>query len=348
MIEVGNLDETESNLILEMGRKILCLPSGRWFWCGGTKWMKKPENFGGAYNCISITPEGIEDICFLMESLMRGSGCGYVLEPHTVNKFAPIANRINLDIVGEFGTATEKLENTAVYNHENSIPGHVVINVGDSRQGWAQSLKAIWELATTPHESGEIHLTINVAYIRSQNSPIKGFGGRANPADLKPFYQDVVRRFNKMVGQKLLTADLGWLCCRIGALVVAGNIRRSAEMFQTGWDDPATQIKENMWTEVAPDDWRIDPEKDAFKMANITRIAHHKPTLEDCLESVRKQHRTGEGAIMWAGESVARALGLNDFPEAKREFLHIYDTEGREEAREWAYQFFNADQAEAA
>jgi len=41
-------------------------------------------------------------------------------------------------------------------------------------------------------------------------------------------------------------------------------------------------------------------------MANHTRV-FHKPTLDECVEAVRKQYYSGEGAIQWAGEAAARA-----------------------------------------
>ena len=44
-----------------------------------------------------------------------------------------------------------------------------------------------------------------------------------------------------------------------------------------------------------------------YRMANHTRVFHRKPTLEECIDAVRKQYYSGEGAIQWAGEAVARA-----------------------------------------
>jgi len=52
-------------------------------------------------------------------------------------------------------------------------------------------------------------------------------------------------------------------------------------------------------------------------MANHTRVFHHKPALDECIEAVRKQY-SGEGAIQWAGEAVARAVCTLKTPELKR------------------------------
>ena len=61
-------------------------------------------------------------------------------------------------------------------------------------------------------------------------------------------------------------------------------------------------------------------------MANHTRVFHRKPTLEECTDAVRKQYYSGEGAIQWAGEAVARAnIDLLSTPDLKVEFLKAYE-----------------------
>jgi len=83
--------------------------------------------------------------------------------------------------------------------------------------------------------------------------------------------------------------------------------------------------KDNLWQQDAAGNWRIDPERDALRMANHTRVFHHKPTLDECIAAVRKQYYSGEGAIQWAGEAVARAnCDLLPTPELKRDFLQAY------------------------
>ncbi|NET33325.1 MAG: ribonucleoside-triphosphate reductase, adenosylcobalamin-dependent [Cyanothece sp. SIO1E1] len=91
----------------------------------------------------------------------------------------------------------------------------------------------------------------------------------------------------------------------------------SAGMRQfTSEDQLAVGAKENLWQQDENGNWRIDPERDALRMANHTRVFHQKPTLEECVESIRKQFYSGEGAIQWAGEAKRRAgaedrYGLN-------------------------------------
>lgn len=101
----------------------------------------------------------------------------------------------------------------------------------------------------------------------------------------------------------------------------------SAGMRQFAADDQeASTAKDNLWQQDENGNWRIDPERDALRMANHTRVFHRKPTLEESLEAVRKQYYSGEGAIQWAGEAVARAnADLLLTPELKKDFLQAYE-----------------------
>lgn len=74
-------------------------------------------------------------------------------------------------------------------------------------------------------------------------------------------------------------------------------------------DDLATAAKENLWQQDEAGNWRIDPERDALRMANHTRVYHAKPSLEEVKAAVLKQFYSGEGAIQWAGEAKRRAQG---------------------------------------
>ncbi|MGB3507892.1 MAG: LAGLIDADG family homing endonuclease [Microcoleaceae cyanobacterium] len=83
--------------------------------------------------------------------------------------------------------------------------------------------------------------------------------------------------------------------------------------------------KDNLWRQDENGNWGIDPERDALRMANHTHVFHRKPTLEECVEAVRKQFYSGEGAIQWAGEAVARAnRDLLQTAAEKIDFLEAY------------------------
>ncbi|HEY9873060.1 MAG TPA: LAGLIDADG family homing endonuclease [Candidatus Obscuribacterales bacterium] len=111
-------------------------------------------------------------------------------------------------------------------------------------------------------------------------------------------------------------------------------VHNSAGMRQFYADDElGANAKNNLWQQDENGNWRIDPERDALRMSNHTRVFHHKPSLSECTDAVRKQYYSGEGAIMWAGEAVARANNdLLTTPSLKADFLKAYD-QGK--AQEW-------------
>jgi intein/homing endonuclease len=108
----------------------------------------------------------------------------------------------------------------------------------------------------------------------------------------------------------------------------------SAGMRQgTSNDELFANAKTNLWQQDENGNWRIDPERDALRMANHTRVFHQKPTLEECINAVRNQYYSGEGAIQWAGEAVARSnsdLLVTD--ELKADFLRAYN---QSQAKQW-------------
>ncbi|QLL29621.1 ribonucleoside-triphosphate reductase, adenosylcobalamin-dependent [Thermosynechococcus sichuanensis E542] len=106
-------------------------------------------------------------------------------------------------------------------------------------------------------------------------------------------------------------------------------MHNSAGMRQGASDDQAfAQAKQNLWQQDDQGNWRIDPKRDALRMANHTRVFHTKPSLEECINAVRSQFYSGEGAIQWAGEAVARAnADLLTTADLKQAFLRAYENQ---------------------
>jgi len=151
---------------------------------------------------------------------------------------------------------------------------------------------------------------------------------------LPGLYERCASILNKAVGRQLNSVECCLLIDQAAVTIVAGNIRRSAGMRQFDSDDKqAATAKDNLWQQDENGNWRIDPERDALRMANHTRVFHRKPTLEECIDAVRKQYYSGEGAIQWAGEAVARAnCDLLSTQALKTDFLQAYE-EGT--AKQW-------------
>lgn len=330
LAELGSLTESEAALIYRMQADLKALPSGRWLWVGGTEWAKQPENFSGAYNCTSTNLTSWQDFGRMMDLAMMGCGTGAVLEQKYIGHLPQIKNRLSVSISGSPGESRERNEMSLV-----QVNGaRMEIAVGDSRQGWVSAYQTLLEASSAPALPPELEISVDLSGVRAAGEPLRGFGGVANPVKLPDLFLRCAEILNASVGRHLTSIECCLLIDEAAACVVAGNIRRSAGMRQFGADDvPAATAKLNLWERDAGGKWRIDPKKDAMRMANHTRAFHSKPSREECIESVRQQYRSGEGAIQWAGEAVARAnRDILSTPVRKGQFLRAYAAGA---AKEW-------------
>ena len=118
----------------------------------------------------------------------------------------------------------------------------------------------------------------------------------------------VIDLLNGAHGRQLTTVEACLLIDEAAACIVAGNIRRSAGMRQFSQaDSDAATAKLGLYTQDEDGNWRVDPRKEALRMANHTRCYHTKPDYEEVEAAVRLQFQSGEGAIQYVPEAVARA-----------------------------------------
>jgi ribonucleotide reductase, class II len=332
LAKLGQLTPDEATLIYRMQSQIKTTVGARFLWIGGTSWFEKPENFSGGFNCTSRDITDWESFGIMMDLAMMGCGTGAVLEPKYINQLPKICNHLIVNLQGQIGSTPPHLRHQET---EIKIEGNLVyIRIGDSRQGWVKSYQTVLELSSNKQFSGKIQIFIDLSDVRPVGETLKGFGGVANPVKLSELYQRCASVLNQAVGRQLNSLECCLLIDQAAACVVAGNIRRSAGMRQGDSNDPVfTNAKTNLWQQDASGKWRIDPQRDVLRMSNHTRVFHHKPTFDECLEAVRQQFNSGEGAIQWAGEALARAnCDLLRTPELKTNFLKVYD---RGKAQQW-------------
>lgn len=339
LIELGFLTKEEAALIDRMQRELKSLPSGRWLWVGGTQWIEQPENFSGAYNCTSTNVVDWRAFGLMMDLAMMGCGTGAVLEPKYINQLPQIRNRLNVTVQGEIGTTPAALRREKT---EIKIEGDIVtIHVGDSRGGWVKSYQTLLELSSNERFSGEVQVSIDLSDIRATGELLKGFGGVANPVKLPELYERCLSILNKAVGRQLNSVECCLLIDEAAVVVVAGNVRRSAGMRQGDSNDELfANAKGNLWQQDENGNWRIDSERDALRMANHTRVFHRKPTEFECITAVRQQYYSGEGAIQYAPEAIARAnADILHTSELKRDFLSVYALD-RDKAYQWLQHYY--------
>ena len=333
--KLGDLNADEVTLLRRMQQQQKALPSGRWLWIGGTEWIERSENFSGAYNCTSTNLVDWDAFGLMMDLAMMGCGTGAIIEPRLIDRLPAVRNRLVIDGVTDIGStpAGSRQQHTT-----HTVDGNrVSIRVGDTRRGWVDSYQLLLNLCSDTGFDGDIHISVDLSDVRPVGETLKGFGGMANPVKLKDLYPRVAQILGKAIGRQLTSVECCLLIDEAAVTIVAGNIRRSAGMRQFAADDTAaSSAKDNLWQQDSDGNWRIDPERDALRMANHTRVFHTKPSRETVLEAVTKQFHSGEGAIQFAPEAIARSnADLLPTPELRAEFVDIYCDQGREEAGRW-------------
>jgi ribonucleoside-triphosphate reductase len=178
------------------------LPPGRGLWALGSEYV---YNRGSAAlnNCgYTEVTQLSRDAAWLMDMLMCGVGVGF--STHTLNDaqfFQPSKTR----------------------NTRFTIP--------DTREGWVESVRKLIESYESRDRPTQF---FNYDRIRKEGEPIKGFGGTASgPAPLMKLHDRLREYLSARAAQVPMytnTRVVTDVMNAIGACVVAGNVRRSAEL----------------------------------------------------------------------------------------------------------------------
>ncbi len=339
--EIGGYTQEEYALVRDQALAQKAFPSGRAFWVAGTDWSKKPENFSGYYNCTSTHMEDIQAFGLMIDLAMQGSGTGAVLEQGVVGKLPPITRKLILKNVTDVGEKPGSADTKCLWDDRT-----LFIQVGDSRKGWQDAYMALLYQATStrPEKQPFCEVYVNLTQVRPAGEKLKGFGGTANPVKLETMFRKVIDLLASATGRKLSTTEACLLIDEAAACIVAGNIRRSAGMRQfSEADAEAATAKLGLYSQDEAGNWRVDPKKEALRMANHTRCYHSKPDYATVEDAVRLQFQSGEGAIQYVPEAIARANAdvLNE-PALKKGFLELYNIKGHASARRYLELAFEA------
>lgn len=209
-----------------------------------------------SYNCssISITHPRCFDECFYI--LMCGTGFGFSVERQYIANLPEIA--------------------------EEMYPTDTVLNVRDSKIGWATALKELISMLY----NGQIP-TWNLDKVRPAGARLKVFGGRASgPEPLDRLMQFVVRVFTKAKGRKLNSIECHDLICKIADTVIVGSVRRAACISLSNLtDDRMRRAKMGQW-------WMVEPQR---ALANNSVAYTEKPDLDSFSKEWRSIYRSKAG-----------------------------------------------------
>ena len=175
------------------------------------------QNVAG-YNCSYLPIDDPKAFDEAMYILLCGTGVGFSVEQKYVSKLPEIP--------------------VDLYN------SGTVINVKDSKEGWAKALRQVIALLY----AGEVPKW-DVSGVRPAGTRLKTFGGRASgPEPLVDLFKYVVAKFRGATGRKLTSLEAHDILCKVGEVVVVGGVRRSAMISLSDLsDDRMAHAKAGNW-----------------------------------------------------------------------------------------------------
>lgn len=179
------------------------LPAGRGLWAMGSDQVYK-RGSAALYNCSSTMTHNLcEDVCWIMDMLMSGVGCG---------------------------AKVDDWEGVATVPDKQDFYIYVV---PDSREGWVSSLFRLMN-SYIPDKYGKYNKypKFDFSQIRPAGQQLKTFGGiSSGPKPLIDLLANVESVLDRYVsGELTKVRTVSDIINFVGCCVVAGNIRRSSEI----------------------------------------------------------------------------------------------------------------------
>jgi ribonucleoside-diphosphate reductase alpha chain len=234
-----------------------------------------------------------------MYILMCGTGVGFSVEREHIEKLPILA--------------------------ENFLESDTVIDVKDSRLGWAKSYKELIALLY----SGQVP-TWDVSQVRPAGAKLKTMGGRASGAEpLVELFDFTVNTFKKAKGRRLYPIECHDLMCKVGQVVVVGGVRRSALISLSNLgDDQMRHAKSGNW-------WETEGQR---ALANNSVSYKDKPEMGTFMREWVSlyESKSGERGI-FNREASDRQVARN----GRRETGHVWGTNPCSEIILRPYQFCN-------
>lgn len=270
----GQLDDVTAKRVKKAIMNLEVMPSMRCLMTAGPALDR--DNVAG-FNCSYLPIDHPRAFDELMYILLCGTGVGYSVERQYINQLPEVAE--------EF--------------HETDT----TIVVGDSKIGWAKSLRQLISLLY----AGEIP-EWDVSRVRPAGSVLKTFGGRASgPEPLLRLFQFITEVFRKAKGRRLSSLEVHDICCKIAESVVVGGVRRSALINLSNPSDGRLRTaKSGQW-------WVDNPQR---SLANNSACYTEKPEFDFFLDEMRAlyESKSGERGVFSrvAAKKVAERNGRRD------------------------------------
>lgn len=250
-------------------------PSMRLLWSAGP--AARQSNVC-AYNCSYVAPTRLRDFGEMMYISMCGTGLGFSAESENVQKLPQIQRQ-----------------------NGTMLKTHIV---EDSKEGWADA----FVLALETWFSGK-NIDFDYSQIRPAGAKLKTMGGRSSGSEpLVGLMEFAKGKILARQGKRLRNIDVHDIVCKIGEIVVAGGVRRSALISLSDLDD--TEIRDAKRGQF----YMTEPQR---MMANNSAVYTEKPTAEHFLDewTALVKSKSGERGIF-------NAAGLEtQLPKRRTELL---------------------------
>lgn len=186
------------------------LPPGRGLWAMGSPITEKRKLYAALNNCAFVSTADLHQdsisnktaskpFKFLMDASMLGVGVGF---------------------------DTKGADSIIIHGPQHNVSSDIFV-IEDSREGWVDSTEALlnsYFYNTAPVE-------FDYSLIRPFGTLINGFGGIASgPAALQELHVSINETLSRRIGCKITLTDIVDIMNFIGKCVVAGNVRRTAEI----------------------------------------------------------------------------------------------------------------------
>lgn len=210
--------------------KMKFLPPGRMLWALGTPIIHQKKIGQALFNCAFVSTEnmsagisdGIKPFAFMMDMSMVGVGVGFDVKG---------ANQIEI--------------------HSPDDEYEEIFIIPDTREGWVASLeKLLFSYFAKGFGIEKVGKVIfDYHKIRKAGLPIKGFGGiSSGPEPLKQMHEQISKILNHHLNKNLSITGITDIMNLIGVCVVAGNVRRTAQIaLGHATDAEYGKLKDYLW-----------------------------------------------------------------------------------------------------
>lgn len=224
------LSKEEAELLYHYFFNLKMTTAGRGIWQLGTPNITK-IGADSLQNCWFVTCHRLKSFLFAFNQLMLGGGVGFSVQAEYIYKLPPV-------------------KFTPTIKRVDSWDCDFIVT--DNREGWVELLNKVF---ISFFETGK-DFTYCTQAIRAKGLPIKGFGGTASGPEIlvKGIGQimKILKGFHLRQLNDVACLDIYNI---IGSIVVAGNIRRSAEIaIGDCWSSDFLDAKQ--WSKIHVPNWR--------------------------------------------------------------------------------------------